>query len=408
MPPSDNGMMPLMNSNTTSQQTRDALRKAAVLVSTLDTHTADALLSKMGPEQAARVRSAAMQLGDVDANEQRLVLDEFMRAGNGPPHNKDPGIELDDSLAQKIATRQSNHPRHEAAEATEPEAVPFRFLHETTADSLAKHLGGEHPQLIAVVAFHLPPKRAADLVMRLPAGQQANVLRRVAELDSADPQVLLDVERELKLLLSDDIRAARNRSAGLTAVTSILNAAGTDRAELLKNVVRHDQLLAAELGEAAHNRTENKRSVATATPKSEPGNSTPLPSTVATPVTEPTPVDVDQKTGVASKVTDELPPVTFETLLELDDPSLAVLIRAANPQVILLALVGADPKLLDRILRQLAPREARLLRRKLERTGPLRLTDVARAQQQVARTAAELAAQGQLSLPAPKRFAIAA
>ena len=398
--------MPFMNTNNSPQNSHDALRKAAILVSALDTRNADALLSKMGPEQAARVRSAAMQLGDVDSDEQRLVLDEFMRAGSTPPRNNDPGIELDDSLAQKIASHQ---PDHQASETTESsEAVPFRFLHETTADSLAKHLGGEHPQLIAVVVAHLPAKRAADLVKRLPPRLQANVLRRVAELDTADPQVLLDVERELELLLSDELRAARNRSAGLTAVTAILNAAGIDRTDLLVNLTRHDQLLAVQLGEAAHDRAEKKRPLATANPTQVRHDSAPPQTTVTKSATEPRQVDVSQETRPLGRSVDELPLVTFEALVELDDQSLAKLIRETDPQVILLALIGADPKLLDRILGQLAPREAKLLRRRLQQTGPLRLSDVAQAQQQVAHTAAELAAQGQLRLPEAKRFVMAA
>ena len=395
-----------MNTNNSPQNSHDPLRKAAILVSALDTRNADALLSKMGPEQAARVRSAAMQLGDVDSDEQRLVLDEFMRAGNTPPRNNDPGIELDDSLAQKIASHQTDHQASETTESSE--AVPFRFLHETTADSLAKHLGGEHPQLIAVVVAHLPAKRAADLVKRLSPRLQANVLRRVAELDTADPQVLLDVERELELLLSDELRAARNLSAGLTAVTAILNAAGIDRTDLLVNLTRHDQLLAVQLGKAAHDRADKKRPLATANPTQVRHDSAPPQTTLTKSTTEPRQVDVSQETRPLGRSVDKLPLVKFEALIELDDQSLAKLIRETDPQVILLALIGADPKLLDRILGQLAPREAKLLRRRLQQTGPLRLSDVAQAQQQVAHTAAELAAQGQLHLPEPKRFVMAA
>ena len=397
-----------MKTDNAPQNTQAALRKAAILVSALDTRGADTLLSRMGSEQAARVRSAVMQLGDVNRNEQRQVLDEFMLAGNASPRNDDPGIELDDSLTQKLASSEQEYRAAASTEPAEADAVPFRFLHETTADSLAKHLQGEHPQLVAVVVAHLPPKRAADLVQRLAPPVQANVLRRVAELDTTDPQVLQDVEYELKLLLSDDLRAARNRSAGLTAVTSIINAAGAERAELLNNVTRHDQLLAVQLGEMARNRLDKKQAAAAPDSKQAPPNSPQPQATVTAGVSEARQDNAIPETDPAQKPTHEPPAIAFEALLRLDDQSLANLIREADPQVILLALVGADPRLLDRIRRQLAPREARLLRRKLEETGPLRLADIERAQQQVAHTAAELAATGQLRLPQPKRFAVAA
>jgi flagellar motor switch protein FliG len=81
-------------------QLSPAIRKAAVLVSTLDERAADALLDQVPAETAARVRRALMELGDVPAEEQQAVLAEFFQGGKVAPrsaehHNDDPGVELD-------------------------------------------------------------------------------------------------------------------------------------------------------------------------------------------------------------------------------------------------------------------------------------------------------------------------
>ncbi len=382
---------------------RVTLRKAAVLVSVLDSRAADALLDKMGPERAAKVRNAVMQIGEVSRAEQEQVIREFMGGGGPLPGDPEPGIELDDSLAQKL---RAPMPVSSQPAVPEPDnAAPFRFLQEATTQSLARHLEREHPQVVAVVVAHLSPQRAADLVAQLPAKLQADVLRRVAELDRSDPEVIRDIEEELQTLLADEIRAARNRSAGMVAVSSILEAAGHERGELMTNLSRHDNELATMIDESPA-RTESRSRASSVDSQS------------TTAVHNSRGTQAEALESLASAQAEDLPAapyeepqpvaVAFEDLVELEDGELAALFRESDPRVVLLALAGASPQMADRILGQLAPREADALRRRIEQIGPTRLADIEEAQQQLARLAGQLAAQGEVKIPAHKRFAAAA
>lgn len=69
-----------------NHMTPAALRKAAVLVCSLDPASADELLEQMGEPLAARVRAAVLDLGPVDDSEQRAVIGEFL-AGPGSARN---------------------------------------------------------------------------------------------------------------------------------------------------------------------------------------------------------------------------------------------------------------------------------------------------------------------------------
>jgi flagellar motor switch protein FliG len=381
------------------------LRKAAILVSLLDRESADALLRKMGTEQAARIRNAAMQLDDVPADEQQRVLSEFLRAGHPALKAAETGIEIDDSLAQKIRGTVMPAPRAPATDSSVGEPPPFRFLHEATADSLARHLQREHPQIVAVVVAHLPPKRAADLLKRLPESVQVDVLRRVAEMDAADPAILRDLEYELEGLLADEIRTQRNRTAGVAAVAAILTAAGAERSELLKNLANHDPQLISLLSaaSAAPANSTRKPDVGGSEPKNaRPVGELPTPRRPAPP----------PKRAPAERGPGNFAPAPgsfrFDDLARIDDHGLATLFKAAEPPVALLALTGASDQLVNRIARHLPSREARLLRRRLAQPGPLRLADIEQAQQRMEQLAVELADQGLLVLPFGNRFAAAA
>ena len=55
----------------------EGLRKAAILVASLDTAAADAVLDQLTPEQARQVREIVVEMDDIDQGEQRRVIDEF-------------------------------------------------------------------------------------------------------------------------------------------------------------------------------------------------------------------------------------------------------------------------------------------------------------------------------------------
>ncbi|MDP7304092.1 MAG: FliG C-terminal domain-containing protein, partial [Pirellulaceae bacterium] len=111
---------------------------------------------------------------------------------------------------------------------------------------------------------------------------------------------------------------------------------------------------------------------------------------------------------IRSKMDSKTESITFEQLAELDDEGLAILFREVDPEVTLVALAGASSDFVDRVMRPLPPRDARTLRRRMERLGPIRLSDIAAAQREVAQAATRLVEDGRLPRFVTPRFAVAA
>src|SRR5271166_5483212 len=95
----------------TTKLNNDGLRKAAILVASLDTAAADAVLDQLAPEQARQVREIVVELEDIDQTERRRVIDEFFRRESPAPLD-DAGVELDGRLAW-LASRSSGTEIHE-------------------------------------------------------------------------------------------------------------------------------------------------------------------------------------------------------------------------------------------------------------------------------------------------------
>lgn len=370
----------------------DPIRKAAILISTLDHRVADELLDRMSEEQASLVRSVAMELHDISEEEQKLVMQEFLGSSDPVDEADDSGIELDAELARKLAASESYVQRSRTS--SEPEEPPFRFLCDAESDAIAKHLRDENPQIIAVVIAHLPPRQAADLLKHFEPPLQASLLRRIAELDTADRDVVREVEKHLKMLLHDDIRAAQNRAIGLSTVASILTAAGETRSHLASSLSRHDRHLAEQLRHPKRHAavSEKRREIETGSTTRDAANPVPI---------APPPPPVASTAPDANTV-------SFEELSRLSNAELALVFRESDSKLTLLALAGATPAFVDRLLKQLPTREAKSLRRRMEQLGPLRLSDIAEAQATIAKVAAGLIAAGAIGSPQPEHFAVAA
>jgi flagellar motor switch protein FliG len=236
---------------------RVGLRKAAIVVSSLDADTADFLLDQLGPERAVLVRQAVIALDDFDADEQRRVLDEFRRVGPMVPAKCPPGIELDSLEIAPVTRLRDQTPapcsptNFSVAALPDPDA-PFGFLRDTEEAQLLELLAGERPRTIALVLAHLPPERSGDVLARIDGPRQAEVVRRLVDLDAADPEILREVEESLEERWSRQFATARRRAAGSEAVARILAVCdGRVVEDILDNLASYDQPLAEKLGGSA-------------------------------------------------------------------------------------------------------------------------------------------------------------
>jgi flagellar motor switch protein FliG len=327
--------------DTTIHLRESGIRKAAILVTSLDAEVADAILRQLPAEQAMQVQEAAAMLGEIDADERQRIIDEFLRIGPMVPDQSPAGIDLDAShTATRNLSERRNDPdadRHsrygrtterDGRESPLPlahadysadeiaEGPPFQFLQEADDDQLSDLLQSERPQTVALVLSHFPPHL------------QVEILRRLADLEETDPVVLREVERALETRLSKQFAMQRRRIAGLDAIVGILDACDNKTSgRILENLAACDRSLAEKLG---------------------------------------------------------LQSITFDDLASLDGDLLVSVFKTVDPVLAQTALIGAVPALVERVLATLSPREAKRIRKQLNHPGPLRLSDVEDARQQIA------------------------
>jgi flagellar motor switch protein FliG len=377
-----------------------SLRKAAVLLAALDEHAADALLLQMGADEAAKVRSALAELDEIPADEQQQVLAEFLRRQGAPAlaatqAHEDVSLQIGTLLERSIAPASSTDREAISLLAPPGNHEPLAFLQEVAADALADILRREHPQTIAVVVAHLPPGHAAALLQALPPELATDALERMAALDELSPEVCMDLARGLRQALAPHLRSAAVDAESLARLSAVLEAMDfRQRQQVVLQLADRNTFLLRRLG---------------LSPPAEPIAQGPD-SVVARRYRIDSCCDSSLRAlPQAARRVDALEStlLAFDELALLDDTALRAIFAAADPQLVLLALTGADPKLLTRILQHLPARQAAILRQRLEHPGPVRLRDIEQAQEELAQVASRLARQGSIALPRSVRFAAA-
>ena len=384
-----------------NRQMENQLRKAAVLITSLDQSSSTFLLSKMPAEQRQQICKMAEQLGDVTSVERNHVVREFLDKGTESARTPT-GVELDRSLLAKIS-KTSPEPEIESNE--EPGVVPtkqskvFQSLQHFGGQELAVLLAQEHPQTVAIVISNLAPETAAATLAGFPPRLQVEVAQRLTDIDleSANLDVLRDLENELQTVLEGKLKSNERLTAGIESLHAILDAASAEsRAQLLSNLSDHDQQLAQSLGyESCAASKENSP-----LPHSSTGF-----KQQASRVDDPTPPPLTSNRLIVEKNTCRpaepvcTSQVLFATLNQLDDRSLQTLVETVDPAVVRLALLDADRAFTQRVLQHLPVREAQLFSQELTQLGPTRLSDVDAAQRFISTTASQMATDDRIHLP---------
>jgi flagellar motor switch protein FliG len=212
-------------------------------------------------------------------------------------------------------------------------------------EALAMVLQREQAQTIALVLSSLEPWRAAGVMDRLPEKLRPDVLRRMATIESVAPEVLREVGQalssELKALVAGGMRKVDGKS---TALEILRRTAPQAQGVVLAEIERDDTQLAAELRGRLF---------------------------------------------------------TFGDLVNLADRDLQQLLREIDAQRLTVALKGATADVRQKFLQNLSSRAAEMLSDDLAAMGPVKLSSVEAAQQEIAKTAQELASQGRITIVGP-------
>lgn len=315
--------------------------KTALLLLLLEEPEAATLLARLSPREVELVGRAMLSVaeaspGTIDRllDEVLAIADETVAVSDGPPTVRGLfGRALGEDRAGGMIER--------LGEAARPPV--FERLQWLEPYAIASLLDGEHPQAQALVLAHLSTDRAAQVLARLPAESQPDLVRRVATLAPVTQSALEALDRALTARISEvKPRQPIADLGGMKRAADLINMAGLDEEEALKELSAADPTAAAVLAETLF---------------------------------------------------------TFADLSRLDDRGLQSVVRTLDAELLIPALRAADADLRRRILASMPQRAAQSLEDEMANRGPVKIDEAEAAQKAIAAATRRLAADGVISLP---------
>jgi flagellar motor switch protein FliG len=315
------------------------LRKAAVVLLSLEKALAAEVMAQLGKEEVEMLSMEIAKLNDVTKEEQDGAIDEFYNLGVARVHIERGGMEYAyDLLEQSVGKDKAMGILDTVKQSLS--SVPFGFLQKAGAENLLTFVIEEHPQTIALILSHLPSALSAQVLAKLPSNKQLEVVRRVATMEQTSPEVVQDVERSLEVRMKSTFMQQLEKAGGVSAVAQMLNV--TDRMT--------NKAILESLEQESPELVEQIRRLM----------------------------------------------FVFDDLMKLDDKSIQSLLKEVENSQWALALKGASEDLKMKILGNLSQRAASMLQEEMQYLGPVRISDVETAQQQIVDAVRRLEDSGEI------------
>ncbi len=205
----------------------DGVTKAAILLLAVGEDPAASVLTHMPASKVEEVTRELAGLGRVPDHIQNAVVEEFYNISIASQYANEGSLSyaktlLLNSLDPKDADRLR------AQIQTQVQKTPFSFLQRAESDNLLTFIQDEHPQTIALILCHLSHHKASEVLIGLAMEKQLEVIKRIANMEQTNPEVIREVEQGLESRLSNMLMQSMEKAGGIPTVSEILNL--TDRA----------------------------------------------------------------------------------------------------------------------------------------------------------------------------------
>jgi len=316
-------------------------QKSAILMMLIGEDEASEILRNLSPREVQHLGTAMYSVQGLDQETVNLVLDEFlaiikaqtslgMGAGNYIRNvmTKALGEDKSQSVLSRIAPSTS--------------ARPIEILDWMDARSIAELISDEHPQIVALVVSYLDAGLGADVLVLLPENMQAEVIRRIATLQTVGPDALRELEDVMQRKFKANTSLRATQVGGIDAAARIMNfTQQVMEGRIMKDIAKGDKGLMLAIQESMF---------------------------------------------------------VFDTLVMSDDKSLQTLLRSVDTELLILALKGADEALQEKLFSCMSKRAAANIMDEMEALGPVRLTEVQSAQKEIINVARRLSDEGSIVL----------
>lgn len=300
--------------------------KAAILLLALEEEAAGVVLQQMDEKVVEEITREVASIKNIPDATRDRVLQEFYDLAIAQRWANEGGLAFAKSLLHRsLDPKQADRILQQISQQVR--RTPFAFLQKAESQNLLTFIQDEHPQTIALIVSHLPFHKASEILGGLPGPKQIEVVKRVANMEQTNPEVVSEVEKGLEARLSNMLMQSFEKIGGVESVAEILNLVDrTTEKGIMEGLEAEDPDLVEEIRRLMF---------------------------------------------------------VFEDIKSVNDKGIQAVLKEVDNDELALALKTASDDLKDLIFRNMSERASQLIKEDMQYMGPVRLSDVEAAQQRI-------------------------
>jgi flagellar motor switch protein FliG len=326
-----------------SPEPLSGLQKAAILLVTLGDQVSAEIVRHLEEDEVQKVSHEVARVGSISNEQAEFVLQEFFDMSVAHDYVLKGGLEyarklLVGAFGPEAATRLLDR----LVKALGNEFASFDALQKADPQQLARFIHSEHPQMVALILSHLNPSQAAALLISLPLEMRADVAFRMARLDRISPEIISRVAAIIGQKLNALGEVSRESYGGVRAVSEMFNRMDSALSkEILSSIEQRDSTLVESIRQLMF---------------------------------------------------------VFEDMALIDESGIKEVLSRVDRKLLTIALKGTSEELKRHFTECMSQRGAEILREDMDALGPIKIKDVAAAQQQIIALVRQLESEGVVSL----------
>ncbi len=309
----------------------NGLKKAAILISALPEDVTVNVFKQLKEHEIEKLIKTILSIDTPSKDMLKMVMeDAYNHLKDISPIKLAPD-HLKDILKKALPEDVLNKLLDQTFDTQEGKAI-FNELEKLDAKVVANLIKDEHPQVIALILSQLKPSKASEILQYIPkrvgiTNVQEEVIKRIASIEKISSQTLKVVANTLEEELLTIGAGSEESLSGIDIAAEIVNSLPKEvQMELLEDIRKEDEILADNIEERMFK---------------------------------------------------------FEDILKLDNRAIIEILKSVDKNDLMLALKGASEEILNKFLSNMSKRAAEMFLEDMEVLGPVKKSDVEKAQKKI-------------------------
>ena len=314
--------------------------KAAIVLCSLEKRAAAEIIKHLPDEQIQKVTYHIARNSKVASDVRNKVINEFYEVCLAQGYISTGGIDYaKEVLTEALGTQRSIELISKMSSLIKTK--PFNFLKDIDGNEIINFLRYERNQTIALIMSYMNPEQSAAVLSALEPERQFEIVKRIANMDKLSPEIVTQVEEEVKKKLSNYfVTSSYTETIGIDIVANIMTS--VDRStekSIFDDLEKEDHELAEEIRKKMF---------------------------------------------------------VFEDIIALDPKSMQAVLSKVDHSDLALALKSVPDKVRDTILNNVSVRAKEIIFEEMDISGKVRLSEVQERQQKIVSTILEMEKKGEI------------